>query len=106
MEIETFIKNFKLLIQTDTFQEFEFYLFGSSLLNKKYIDIDILIIYNDFDNLKKVKEKIIEEFNHNLVHITSLTVSEEIELAFIKKLMRRKLNKKKLLTTATTDLGN
>lgn len=91
MEIETFIKNFNILIQTDTFQEFEFYLFGSSLLNKKYIDIDILIIYNDFKNLKKVKEKIIEEFNHNLVHITSLTISEEVELAFIKKVNAKKI---------------
>ena len=91
MEIETFIKNFNILIQTDTFQEFEFYLFGSSLLNKKYIDIDILIIYNDFNNLKKVKEKIIEEFNHSLVHITSLTIFEEIELGFIKKVNAKKI---------------
>lgn len=91
MEIETFIENFKILTKNDIFQEFEFYLFGSSLYSKKYIDIDILIIYNDFDNLKKIKEKIIEEFNHNLLHITSLTVSEEIELAFIKKVNAKRI---------------
>ncbi|WP_157973008.1 nucleotidyltransferase domain-containing protein [Aureibaculum luteum] len=92
MELKEFITEFIDFINNlEIESEYEFYLFGSILKNKRYNDIDILIIYSDFEELKKVKESINTVFYDRLPHLTCLTLNEELELNFIKKTNSRKI---------------
>jgi predicted nucleotidyltransferase len=92
LELTEFIKKFISFIDTlELESKYEFYLFGSILKNKHYNDVDILIIYSDFEELKKVKESINRIFYDKLPHLTCLTLNEELELNFIKKTNSRKI---------------
>lgn len=92
MELTEFIEKFIGFINTLKLKsEFEFYLFGSFLKNEHYNDVDILIIYSDFTELKKVKDSINKEFQYKLPHLTCLTKNEELELNFIEKTNSRKI---------------
>lgn len=92
MELAEFIKEFIAFINSlELESEYEFYLFGSILNNKHYNDVDILIIYSNFEELKKVKESINRVFYDKLPHLTCLTQNEELELNFIKKTNSRKI---------------
>ena len=85
LELNTFIKQFKYLLRNLLNNNFEFYLFGSFANNLIYNDIDIIIIYNDYNELQKTKDIISQEFKTHLIHFTCFTKSEEHELSFIEK---------------------
>jgi predicted nucleotidyltransferase len=55
LELTEFIKEFVGFINAlNVESEYEFYLFGSILNNCNHKDVDILIIYSDFEELKKI----------------------------------------------------
>ncbi|MFC0426483.1 nucleotidyltransferase domain-containing protein [Chryseobacterium scophthalmum] len=85
--------NVKLIeiIKNSNSQNLQIYLFGSYLTGSYYEDIDILIIYGDYDAMKSIKKKINHELTEFFPHITCLTFEEEIELSFIKKSNAKKI---------------
>lgn len=86
MELISFRKEFLDFINNLEIEAYyEFYLFGSILNNNYFIDIDILILYSDYEELKKVKKSINNGFFDKLPHLTCLTFNEELELNFIRK---------------------
>ncbi|MCI3936889.1 nucleotidyltransferase domain-containing protein [Chryseobacterium aahli] len=91
-EVVLFEKKFLEFLHKINCTDFEFYLFGSSLKRKNYHDIDILIIYNNYEVLKEVKAKINFEFADFFPHLTCITFNEEKELQFIKMVAAKKLN--------------
>ena len=66
-------------------KELQVYLFGSYISKRFYEDIDILIIYEDFNLMKSIKKRINDELVEFFPHITCLTFEEEIELRFIQQ---------------------
>lgn len=91
MDIEIFHKKFLDIISTANIKDLIFYQFGSSSKEKIFNDIDILIIYNDYEIMNKIKLKLIEELKEWLPHITCLSTVEEFELSFIKTVNAKKL---------------
>lgn len=62
----------------------DFYLFGSSLEKKLFEDVDILIIYENYEIVQKVKQHLNVELKDLLPHIICLSRTEEVQLSFIK----------------------
>lgn len=91
MDIELFHKKFLDIISTVNIEDLIFFQFGSSSNEKIFNDIDILIIYNDYEKMNLIKLKLIEELKEWLPHITCLSTVEEFELSFIKKVNAKKL---------------
>lgn len=85
MELDGFIEKFRTFLMQVSRRELDFYLFGSFLTSEQYSDIDILIVYEDFEVLSLIKKIIFNEFSELPIHITSLKNSEEKELNFISK---------------------
>lgn len=92
MEIKSLINIFNPL--KNKLKNTEMYLFGSILSSKRHKDIDILIIYEDYEELMFVKVEIQNLLPYEILHFTCLTKSEELELNFI-----RKTNALQLITT-------
>ncbi len=84
MELEKVITSIQTIISNDYFKKNEVYLFGSFLKRNNFADIDILIIYCDYIELKILKGKINNKLNNCLLHFTCLTQLEEKELDFIR----------------------
>lgn len=67
--------------QTD---EIKAYVFGSAMYPDKIPnDIDILIIYNDPNHPKEIRD-ILDDFGYIPIHLIFLTLEEEVETNFIK----------------------
>jgi len=84
------IKLIDVLKNNDS-QEVQFYLFGSYLTDGFYQDIDILIIYDNYEKMNRIKKKINDELSEFFPHITCLTSEEEIELSFIQHTNAKKV---------------
>ena len=92
MDIKFFYKKFLDIISAINNEDLIFYQFGSSSSNEKiFNDIDILIIYNNYEEMNIIKLKLIEELKEWLPHITCLSTVEEFELSFIKAVDAKKL---------------
>lgn len=93
MELKSFIKHFKLITEESVNDNLVIYLFGSFTSSLIYTDIDILIIYSNYDELQKIKCLILEKFKTSLIHFTCLTKTEEEELNFVEKVNAIKIFK-------------
>ncbi|TBW25548.1 nucleotidyltransferase domain-containing protein [Gramella sp. KN1008] len=98
LELEYFKKELCELIEPLGFNNLKFYVFGSFANSKKFIDIDLLIVYEDYKELQIVIKQINRKFSKQLIHITSFTYKEETELDFIQR------TKSKLIKT-THNIG-
>ncbi len=86
MEVESIKARLRRILQrTDFNTSCQLFLFGSALRKSNYLDIDILIIYTQYDDLLTVRNILEAAFEQCLIHITCLTVSEELELSFINR---------------------
>lgn len=93
LDINTFAHRLRKLIKRNELDNhFTVYLFGSFLKSKKFLDIDILIIYSNTERLLLLKKMINEEFYNELIHLTCLTGNEEKELNFINSTSAKNLN--------------
>jgi predicted nucleotidyltransferase len=92
LELNDFKYRFRELYESNSFEtSLQFYLFGSFLTKQNYLDIDILILYDDFEVLQNSKSIIETEFSNELVHFICLTTKEESETDFIKKTNAKQL---------------
>ncbi|WPY97622.1 nucleotidyltransferase domain-containing protein [Christiangramia sp. OXR-203] len=85
MELEEINKELEILYEEleKKLKNVHVYLFGSILNNpKKANDLDILILYNDIDQVKFIKEKCDIINLIYPIHILYLTFQEEKELQF------------------------
>ncbi|BDS13090.1 hypothetical protein AsAng_0038180 [Aureispira anguillae] len=80
MEIE--LKN-KLIHLSQKYFSLKFYLFGSSITDPHYRDVDILILYRNRNDLLVLKTEINFFSNSYPLDITYLTYEEEKEFDFI-----------------------
>lgn len=83
MELKRLINTFKLF--ENNFRNIELFLFGSILSSERFEDIDILLIYQDYQELVILKKEIQDLLPYELIHFTCLTKREESELNFIEK---------------------
>jgi len=83
MELKKLIETFKQF--TNNFRNTEVFVFGSILSSDRFEDIDILLIYHDYEELVRLKKQIQYLFPFELLHFTCLTETEECELNFAKK---------------------
>lgn len=83
MELNRLIDTFKLF--ENNFRNTEVFLFGSILSSDRFEDIDILLIYQDYEELVILKKEIQDLIPYELIHFTCLTKREESELNFIEK---------------------
>lgn len=83
MERQRLIDTFKLF--KNNFKNIEVFLFGSILSSDRFEDIDILLIYQDYEELVILKKEIQDLLPYELIHFTCLTKREESELNFIEK---------------------
>jgi predicted nucleotidyltransferase len=83
MELERLINNFKLF--KNNFKNTEVFLFGSILSSERFEDIDVLLIYQDYEDLSILKKEIQDLLPYELIHFSCLTKKEELELNFIEK---------------------
>ena len=73
------------------------FLFGSYLRQNRFNDIDILLVYEaaspiqvNFEK-KKVKLALADEFADSALHITTVSMSELQQTAFLEKVPNRKI---------------
>ncbi len=92
MELKRLIKTFKL--SKNNLRNTEVFVFGSILSSERFEDIDILLIYQDYDELVRFKKEIQDLLPYELIHFTCLTKTEESELNFIEE-----TNALKMITT-------
>jgi len=86
LELTELKYRFKKIIEISNLKTpFDFYVFGSFLTKEIYVDIDILILYEDHKELDQLKFLLLKEFNDDLIHLTCLTKREEMEIEFKKK---------------------
>ncbi len=83
MELKRLIETFKLFKKKHS--NIEVFVFGSILSSERFKDLDILLIYQDYEELVKIKKEIQDLLPFELIHFTCLTKKEEIELDFIEK---------------------
>jgi|SRR5690606_11230899 len=83
MELKRIIDTFKQF--ENKFSNTEVFLFGSILSSERFEDIDILLIYQDYEELVILKMEIQSLLPYELIHFTCLTKKEESELNFIEK---------------------
>lgn len=83
MELKKLIETLSLL--ESNFLSVEVYVFGSILISNRFEDIDILLIYQDYDDLMSLKKEIQDLFPFELIHFTCLTKKEELELNFVEQ---------------------
>lgn len=88
-ELKNICNNTKKLVLS--FPDFkQVYLFGSTLYTTNNHDIDILIIYMKYSNsLKNALQsfsKQLTEITGKMIDITALSIEEEKEVAFLKKI--------------------
>lgn len=83
MELKRLIDTLKLL--KNNFRNIEIFLFGSILSSEKFEDIDVLLIYQDYEDLLILKKEIQDLLPYELLHFSCLTKREESELNFIEK---------------------
>lgn len=91
MDISFFQSKFLETITSLDIGNLEFYQFGSSIHKSFFRDIDILIIYDNYEIMKVIKQTLIKELKICLPHITCLSTKEETELSFIKATQAQKL---------------
>lgn len=83
MELKRLIETFKLF--KNNFRNTEVLVFGSILSSDRFEDTDLLLIYQDYEELVLLKNQIQDLLPFELIHFTCLTKTEESELNFIKK---------------------
>jgi len=87
MEIETVSQELKKIGNSFLTENnnIECYIFGSALYKNCPNDFDILIIYDNVEQLKLIKSKIKHIINLFPLHLNYFTFLEEKELNFIKQ---------------------
>jgi len=83
MELKRLIETFNLF--KNNFRNTEIFVFGSILSSNRFEDIDILLIYQDYEELVRLKKEIQNLLPFELIHFTCLTKTEVLELNFIEK---------------------
>lgn len=91
MDIIKFQENFLQEIANLEVGHLEFYQFGSSLRDAFFKDLDILIIYEDYELAMIIKSSLIKNLKLWLPHITCLSKTEEEDLSFINNTQAKKI---------------